>query len=68
MEYTVTINVFYALWAVALVLVLYIYTKDEGDDHLTQMRHDVEIRKEWFRMLAEQNKQKAKRAQWNKRA
>jgi hypothetical protein len=30
--------------------------KDDGDDHLTHMRHDVEMNKEWFRMLAEQKK------------
>jgi hypothetical protein len=58
MEYTFTVNVFYVLWALALGLVCYIYTKDNGDDRLTQMRNDVEARKEWFRMLAEQNKQK----------
>jgi hypothetical protein len=62
MEYTFTVNVFFVLWALALGLVFYIYTKDDGDDRLTQMRNDVEARKEWFRMLAEQNKQKATRA------
>jgi F0F1-type ATP synthase membrane subunit a len=58
MEYTLTVNVFYVLWTLALVLVFYIYTKDDGDDRLTQMRNDLEARKEWFRMLAEQNKRK----------
>jgi len=60
MELTFTVNVFYVLWALALGLAFYIYTKDNGDDRLTQMRNDVEARKEWFRMLAEQNKQKSK--------
>jgi hypothetical protein len=58
MEYTVTINIFHALWMLAFVVVFYIYTKDDGDDRLTQIRHDVEMRKEWFRMLAEKNKRK----------
>ena len=67
MDYTVTVNLFHVLWITVLAVALYIYTHDDSDDHLTQKRHDVEIRKEWFRMLAEQNKQKATRS-WNKRA
>ena len=39
-----------------IAVLLYIYSKDDGDDHLTHIRHDVEMRKEWFRMLAERNK------------
>ena len=58
MEYTVTINIFHAVWILVVVVVFYIYTKDDSDDRLTQMRHDVEMRKEWFRMLAEKNKRK----------
>jgi hypothetical protein len=30
--------------------------KDDGDDHLTHIRHDVEMKKEWYKMLAEQRK------------
>ena len=60
MDYTVTFNLFHALWITILVVAFYIYIKDNGDDHLTQMRHDVEMRKEWFRMLAEQQKQKTR--------
>jgi hypothetical protein len=60
MDYTFTINLFYLLWIALIVIALYIYINDNSDDRLTQMRHDVEIKKEWFRMLAEQNKQKAK--------
>ena len=60
MDYTVTVNLFHALWITVLIVALYIYIKDNGDDHLTQMRHDVEMRKEWFRMLAEQQKQKTR--------
>ena len=60
MDYTVTVNLFHILWVTILVVVLYIYTQDNSDDHLTQMRHNVEVKKEWFRMLAEQNKQKTR--------
>jgi hypothetical protein len=59
MEYTFTINLFYVLWAVLFGLVFYVYVKDDGDDHLTHIRHDVEMRKEWFRMLADQKKNNA---------
>jgi hypothetical protein len=65
MDYIVTVNLFHVLWMLVLAVVLYVYIKDNSDDRLTQMRHNVEVKKEWFRMLAEQNKQKAKR---NKRA
>lgn len=61
MDYTVTVNLFHIICVTVFGLVLYIYTKDNGDDRLTQMRHDVEMKKEWFRMLAEKNKQSAKR-------
>jgi hypothetical protein len=67
MDYTITINLFYILWISILVVVLYVYIKDDSDDYLTQMRHDVETRKEWFRMLAEQNKQRAKSESWKNR-
>ena len=61
MEYTVTINLSYLLWIALMVAALYIYVNDDSDDHLTRMRHDVEMRKEWFRMLAEQ---KATNPKW----
>jgi len=38
-----------------IAFLLYLYTKDNGDDHLTHIRHDIEMKKEWFRMLAERN-------------
>lgn len=53
MDYTFTINLWYLLWIALIAVALYIYIKDDSDDRLTQMRHDVEMRKEWFRMLAE---------------
>ena len=61
MDYTVTVNLFHILIVLCFAVVFYIYVKDNGDDHLSQIRHDVEMKKEWFRMLAEQNKQKIKR-------
>jgi hypothetical protein len=51
------------MWVPILAVLLYVYIKDDSDDHLTQKRHDVEMRKEWFKMLAEQNKQRNKRTQ-----
>ena len=61
MDYTITINLFYVLWAVLFAVLFYIYMQDDGDDHLTHIRHDVEMKKEWFRMLAEKNKQTIKK-------
>ena len=63
MGYTVTVNLFHIMWVPILAVLLYVYIKDDSDDHLTQKRHDVEMRKEWFKMLAEQNKQRNKRTQ-----
>jgi hypothetical protein len=60
MDYTVTINLWYLLWAAVFAVVFYIYTTDNSDDRLTQLRNDLDARKEWFRMLAEQTKQNTK--------
>ena len=60
MEYTLTINLFYVFGIAFFAAIFYIYMQDDGDDHLTHIRHDVEMKKEWFKMLAEQNKQNAK--------
>jgi hypothetical protein len=57
--YTITITgmQIYGMCLFSFIAVLfYIYTKIDGDDRLTHMRHDVEMNKEWFRMLAERNK------------
>jgi hypothetical protein len=56
MEFTFTINLFYVLWISIFAVLFYIYMKDDGDDHLTHIRHDVEMKKEWFRMLANRNR------------
>lgn len=61
MDYTVTINLVYLLWLTLLVVAVFIYIKDDSDDHLTQKRHNVEMRKEWFKMLAEQKTTTLKR-------
>jgi len=58
MVYTVTVDLFHVLCILAVIVIFYIYTLDNGDDRLTQMRSDLEARKEWFRMLAERNKRK----------
>jgi uncharacterized membrane protein len=50
---TITAEQLYAICFFSVIAVLlYIYTKDDGEDRLTQIRHDVEMRKEWFQMLA----------------
>ena len=56
MEFTFTINLFYVLWISIFAVLFYIYMKDDGDDHLTHIRHDVEMKKEWFRMLSDRNR------------
>lgn len=56
MTFTITITAIqlYTLGLFSFVAVLlYIYSKDDGDDHLTHIRHDIEMKKEWFKMLAE---------------
>jgi len=61
MEFTITItamHLYIAGFISFIAVLLYIYSKDDGDDHLTHIRHDVEMKKEWFRMLAEQKKNK----------
>ena len=56
MTFTITITAL-QLYTVGLfsfvAVLLYIYSKDDGDDHLTHIRHDIEMKKEWFKMLAE---------------
>jgi hypothetical protein len=55
MEITLTITsfqIYAALYFIYIAILLYIYTKIDGEDRVTHMRHDVEINKEWFRMLA----------------
>ena len=56
MTFTITITALqlYTVGFFSFVAVLlYIYNKDDGDDRLTHIRHDIEIKKEWFKMLAE---------------
>jgi hypothetical protein len=67
MEFTVVITSvqIYGFCLFSFVAILfYIYTKIDGDDRLTHLRHDIEMKKEWYKMLAERNKldqQKTKR-------
>jgi len=56
MEYTLTINLYVVLCIAVFAVLMYVYIKDDGDDRLTHLRHNVEMKKEWFRMLAEQKK------------
>ena len=61
MTFTITLTVM-QIYAVCycsfIALLLYLYTKIDGDDRLTQVRHDIEMKKEWFKMLAEQRVKK----------
>jgi hypothetical protein len=43
----------------------YMFYDNNSSTELDRMKHDLEVKKEWFRMLAEQNKEKAKMAAWN---
>ena len=53
--FTITLEHLYTICFFSFIaLLLYIYVKDDGDDHLTHIRHDIEMKKEWFRMLADQ--------------
>lgn len=59
MEFTIIITpaqIYTACLFSFIAILLYIYTKIDGDDHLTHIRHDIEMKKEWIRMLAEQKK------------
>jgi hypothetical protein len=59
MTFTITFTVmqiYTACFFSFIAVLLYIYTKIDGDDHLTHIRHDIEMKKEWFKMLAERNK------------
>ena len=56
MTFTITAMQLYTVGFFSFIAVLfYIYMKDDGDDHLTHIRHDIEMKKEWFRMLAEKD-------------
>lgn len=43
----------------------YIFYDKNSMTELERKKHDLEVKKEWFRMLAEQKKEQAKKANWN---
>ena len=45
----------------------YMFYDNNSMTELERKKHDLEVKKEWFRMLAEQKKEKAKMASWNAR-
>lgn len=45
----------------------YIFYDKNSMTELDRKKHDLEVKKEWFRMLAEQKKELAKKEQWKKR-
>lgn len=61
MEFVITINLYY-VGLIALGFGLgYLCLAGIGQQRETKidhMRHDVQVKKEWYRMLAEQNKKK----------
>jgi hypothetical protein len=44
----------------------YMFYENNSMTELERKKHDLEVKKEWFRMLAEQKKEQAKKANWNK--
>ena len=45
----------------------YMFYDTNSMTELERKKHDLEVKKEWFRMLAEQQKENAKKAAWNAR-
>ena len=43
----------------------YMFYDKNSMTQLDRKKHDLEVKKEWFRMLAEQNKENAKKAKYN---
>ena len=43
----------------------YMFYDTNSHTRIDRMKHDLEVKKEWLRMLAEQNKESAKKAAWN---
>ena len=44
----------------------YMFYDKNSMTELARKKHDLEVKKEWFRMLAEQEKEKAKKEKWKK--
>ena len=43
----------------------YIFYDDNSISELERKKHDLEVKKEWLRMLAEQKKETSKKQRWN---
>ena len=59
MEFTIVItasHLYVVSFVVVIAVLLYIYMQDDSDDHLTHIRHDIEMKKEWFKMLDKRNR------------
>ena len=41
------------------------YFRNDSLTKLDRMKHDLEVKKEWIRMISEQNKENAKKAKYN---
>jgi hypothetical protein len=61
MEFVITINLYYiALLALGFGLgyLCLAGVGQQRETRLDQKKHDIEVKKEWYRMLAEQNNKK----------
>ena len=43
----------------------YMFYDNNSMTDLERKKHDLEVKKEWIRMVSEQNKEKAKKAAWD---
>jgi len=43
----------------------YIFYDKNSMSELERKKHDLEVKKEWFRMLAEQKRETSKKQRWN---
>ena len=43
----------------------YIFYDKNSMTELERKKHDLEVKKEWFRMLAEQKRETSKKQRWN---
>jgi hypothetical protein len=56
----------YLLLGIAIgIASFYIFYDKNSLSELERKKHDLEVKKEWFRMLAEQKKETSKKQRWN---
>jgi len=64
---TLDLNWFFDLLPYLLLGIasFYIFYDDNSMSELERKKHDLEVKKEWLRMLAEQKKETSKQQRWN---